>query len=102
MTLQLTTFGKHSRKGGNQFPVLFVVLETHSITYATFILLILSQTSLFFTCLLYKCLENTMGKGEIAIDERLRNGEIAIDQQLFLFPQRFLPILRIFSDFHQI
>ena len=52
--------------------------------------LTLFQTSLF-TCLLYKCFENTVGKGEIARDE-----------QFLFFPQCFLPFWRTFCHFHQI
>ena len=46
---------------------------------------------LFFTCLQYKSFENTAGKGETARNE-----------QFLLFPQCFLPFMRIFSHFHQI
>ena len=42
----------------------------------------LPNKALFCTCLLYKSLENTEGKGEIARDE-----------QFLLFPQCFLPFL---------
>ena len=42
------------------------------------------QAVVFIICLLYKFLENTVGKGEIA-----------------LFPQCFLPFWRTFCHFHQ-
>ena len=45
----------------------------------------------FFTCLQYKSLENTVGKGEIA-----RN------KQFLFFPQCFLPVWRTFCHFRQI
>ena len=44
-----------------------------------------------FTCLQYKSLENTVGKGEIAHNE-----------QYLLFPQCFLPFWITFRQFHQI
>ena len=53
--------------------------------------LALSKQALVFTCLQYKSFENTVGKGEIALNE-----------QFLLFPQCFLPIGRTFSHFHQI
>ena len=52
--------------------------------------LTLSQT-LVFTCLLYKSLENTVGKGEIARNE-----------QFLLFPHCFLTYWKTFSHVHQI
>ena len=42
-------------------------------------------------CLQYKCIENTMEKGEIARNE-----------QFLPFPQCFLPCYIIFCRFHQI
>ena len=39
------------------------------------------KQALVFTCLLYKPIENTMGKGEISRNE-----------QFLLFPQCFLPV----------
>ena len=45
----------------------------------------------FLTCLQYKTLENTVGKGEIARYE-----------QFLLFPRCFLPVSRTFCNFHQI
>ena len=45
----------------------------------------------FFTCLLYKYFENTVGKGEIAHNE-----------QFLLFPQCFLSIWRTFCHFYKI
>ena len=49
------------------------------------------KQALVFTCLQYKCFENTMGKGEIARKE-----------QFLLFPLCFLPVLRICCHFHKI
>ena len=46
--------------------------------------------ALVFTCLQYKSLENTVGKGEIACNE-----------QFLLFPQCFLPIWKSFCHFHE-
>ena len=46
--------------------------------------------ALVFTCLQYKYFENTVGKGEIALNK-----------QFFLFPQCFLPIQGTFN-FQQI
>ena len=47
------------------------------------------EQALVFTCLQYKSLENTVGKGEIARNE-----------QFLLFPQCFLPFWRPFYHFH--
>ena len=46
---------------------------------------------LFFTCLQYKFVENTVGKGEIARNE-----------QFLLFPLCFQPVRITFYHFHQI
>ena len=51
----------------------------------------LPKQALVCTCLLYKLLENTVGKGEIARNEQFR-----------LFAQCFLPVWRTFCHFHQI
>ena len=48
------------------------------------------KQALVFTCLQYKSLENTVGKGEIARNE-----------QFLLFPQCFLSIRRTFCHFQQ-
>ena len=49
------------------------------------------KQALVFTCLQYKPLENTVGKGEIARIE-----------QFLLFPHCFLPFWRIFSHLYKI
>ena len=49
------------------------------------------KNALVLTCLKYKSFENTVGKGEIALNE-----------QFLLFPQCFLPVWRTFGHFHQI
>ena len=46
------------------------------------------KQALVFTCLQYKCFENTVGRGEIARNE-----------QFLLFPQCFLPEWRAFCHF---
>ena len=50
----------------------------------------LPKQALVFTCLPYKSLENTVGKGEIARNE-----------QFLLFPQSFLPVWRTFCHCYQ-
>ena len=50
-----------------------------------------SQTSLGFTCLQYKSIENSAGKGEIACNK-----------QFLLFPPCFLPFWRTFTHFNYI
>ena len=49
------------------------------------------KQALFLTCLHYKSFENTEGKGEIARNE-----------QILLFPQCFVQVLKTFCHFHQI
>ena len=49
----------------------------------------LDLQALVFTCLQYKSLINTVGKGEIAHNK-----------QFLLFPQCFLPVWRTFCHFH--
>ena len=49
------------------------------------------KQALVFTCLQYKSLENTVGKGEIARNE-----------QFLLFPQCFLAVWRTFCHVHQV
>ena len=49
------------------------------------------KQALVFTCLQYKSLENTVGKGEIARNE-----------QFLLFPQCFLAVWKTFYHFHLI
>ena len=57
-----------------------------------FVELFLKQVLVFtFTCVEYMSFENTMGKGEIALNE-----------QFLLFSQCLLPCWRTFYHFHQI
>ena len=48
------------------------------------------KQALIFTCLQYKSVENTVGKGEIARNE-----------QFLIFPQCFLPVLKPLCRFYQ-
>ena len=67
-------------------------VRNRSYAYANCMLqLSLSQTSPVFTCMHYKSLKSTAGKGEIARNE-----------QFLLFPQGYLPVWRLFCHFHQI
>ena len=53
-----------------------------------FMEILFPKQDLVFTCLQYKSFENTVGKGEIAINE-----------QFLLFPLRFPPIWRVVIKF---